>query len=157
MRCDRCGQETTSYTTSMFNLDTICMVCKEDERNAPGYEAASKAEALAVGAGNTNFPGVGLHKRDQDYINAAINFRLRSPFKVGMAVRAKIEIDRFPNFIVGEGATGTVKTLRHDLVQILLDEPPAGSEEWGGCLDYYPDNVPEHAQEYLDELEEVPA
>ena len=60
MRCERCGRESISSTCSMFNLDEICLDCKEAERHHPRYEEAVKAEAEAVRNGDYNFPGIGL-------------------------------------------------------------------------------------------------
>ena len=61
MKCDRCGKETDTTIMSMFNLDILCMECKEKERNFPGYEEAREAERRQVLAGNYNFKGVGLN------------------------------------------------------------------------------------------------
>jgi hypothetical protein len=44
---------------SKFNLDIICMDCKQKERNHPDYDRADKAECDAVRSGNYNFPGIG--------------------------------------------------------------------------------------------------
>ena len=53
---------------SIFNTDTICLPCADDEQEAPGYEAAQQAEDTAVREGNHNFPGVGLSKADRDFL-----------------------------------------------------------------------------------------
>ena len=59
--CDRCGKPLNGVRTmSMFNTETICMVCAEAERKRPDYAAARDAEAAAVRAGDFNFKGVGL-------------------------------------------------------------------------------------------------
>lgn len=56
--CDRCGCSTNGTTTmSMFNMDVICMDCKEEEKKDPEYEAASKAELEAVRKGVKNYQG----------------------------------------------------------------------------------------------------
>ena len=60
MRCDRCRGNATTSTMSRFNTQTICMPCERTEKAHPAYEAARKAEADAVRAGNYNFKGVGL-------------------------------------------------------------------------------------------------
>lgn len=58
--CHRCCAVTTVTTMSRFNTDTICMSCEEDERLAPGYREACRAESDAVRSGDYNFPGIGL-------------------------------------------------------------------------------------------------
>jgi hypothetical protein len=58
--CDRCGRETRANIMSIFNLDVICMACKDRERLHPEYEAALAAEVAQVRRGNYNFEGVGL-------------------------------------------------------------------------------------------------
>ncbi len=56
--CDRCGKPTGGHTImSMFNNDVICMNCKEEEKNDPEYEAASKAEREELTKGNRNYKG----------------------------------------------------------------------------------------------------
>lgn len=56
--CDRCkGPTNNTTTTSMFNMDVICMNCKEEEKKDPEYEAASKAELEAIRKGVKNYPG----------------------------------------------------------------------------------------------------
>ena len=66
--CPRCGGNMNASTMSKFNQQTICMACKADERLAPGYAAADKAECDAVRAGDRNFPGVGLSAEDQEFL-----------------------------------------------------------------------------------------
>ena len=59
--CDRCGGSLAEgRIMSMFNEQTICMKCKDEERKRPDYEAAHAAEVAAVRAGDFNFKGVGL-------------------------------------------------------------------------------------------------
>ncbi len=59
--CLRCGADLskTGSIMSKFNQDTICLDCKERERNHPAYPAADAAEIAAVERGEMNFPGVG--------------------------------------------------------------------------------------------------
>lgn len=64
--CDRCGKTPLgTYTTSMFDTDTICMECKEDEKRLPSYAGACRDEALACKDGNYNYPGIGLTAGDR--------------------------------------------------------------------------------------------
>ena len=58
-RCDRCFGDATVSTMSIFNTDTICMPCKEKEKQHPLYAKAREAELAAVRSGNLNFPGIG--------------------------------------------------------------------------------------------------
>lgn len=60
MTCERCGEESLSFTTSMFNTERICLGCAATERAHPAYEDARRIESEAVLAGDFNFPGVGL-------------------------------------------------------------------------------------------------
>ena len=60
MKCDRCGNDTSAFTTSYFNTDTICMDCCEIERAHPQFEHAREVELQAVQNGDYNFPGIGL-------------------------------------------------------------------------------------------------
>lgn len=59
MICHRCGKETLSHITSMFNMDDLCMNCKAEEEQHPDYEEAKRIELAAVKRGDFNFPGVG--------------------------------------------------------------------------------------------------
>lgn len=44
----------------MFNLQMICMTCKDLEKEHPDYDAAAQAELEAVESGDYNYTGVGL-------------------------------------------------------------------------------------------------
>lgn len=154
-KCDRCGGDANPHIMSKFNREELCLTCKDDEESAPGYEAASAAERVALKHGNPNFSGIGLSLRDREFLTNALNFRLKSPFKVGQQVKLSQEVERYPHFLIPVGATGKVKTLRHDLVEVKMDEPVDGMQEWDGCLQWYPENVPEHQEEYLKDLEAV--
>jgi RecJ-like exonuclease len=57
-KCDRCGGDVNISTMSIFNQDTICMPCKEEEKKDPDYELARQAEAEEVKKGNYNYPGL---------------------------------------------------------------------------------------------------
>lgn len=59
-KCERCSKDTNVTTCSMFNIQTICMACKEKEAEHPEYEVAREAESRAVRRGDYNFRGVGL-------------------------------------------------------------------------------------------------
>ena len=58
--CDRCHQETYATIMSMFNTQTICMPCKNEERTKPEYNAAHEADIAQIKQGNYNYEGVGL-------------------------------------------------------------------------------------------------
>lgn len=66
--CDRCNQPSVATIMSKFNTDTICLSCKEDERQAPGYAEACRAETAAVRSGDYNFPGIGLSSADANFL-----------------------------------------------------------------------------------------
>jgi hypothetical protein len=59
MKCQRCGKEAKAHTMSMFNLQTICLPCKDIEKKHPKYEKACEAELEAIRGGNYNFNGIG--------------------------------------------------------------------------------------------------
>jgi hypothetical protein len=57
-KCDRCHKPTGGTTImSIFNLDVICMSCKEEEKQDPEYEAAVEMERQSVTSGDMNFRG----------------------------------------------------------------------------------------------------
>jgi hypothetical protein len=56
--CDRCHGRTDGVTTtSKFNLDTICMSCKDDEKKDPEYDASCQLDNEEIRKGNYNFEG----------------------------------------------------------------------------------------------------
>ena len=59
MECQRCGTETNSHTMSMFNMQDICLTCKEEERKHPKYDEARQRELEEIKRGNYNFEGIG--------------------------------------------------------------------------------------------------
>lgn len=70
-KCDRCGVSFAAgmvHTMSRFNEDEICLLCQDDETQAPGYQAAYDAELASVKKGDRNFPGVGLSPEDQAFL-----------------------------------------------------------------------------------------
>jgi hypothetical protein len=73
--CSRCNAELRSSIMSKFNDEIICLDCKADEREAPGYKAASEAEIEAVRSGNRNFPGVGLSSQDRQFLGERLRKR----------------------------------------------------------------------------------
>jgi hypothetical protein len=50
----------------------------------------------------------------------------------------KHAVDRFPHALVEQGAEGTVITYTPNLVQLQLDDPYPGLDEWDNCLHWYP-------------------
>jgi hypothetical protein len=58
--CDRCNQPTVVRIMSMFNLDMICMDCKDKEKKHPRYFEAELADRKAARRGNRQFEGIGL-------------------------------------------------------------------------------------------------
>ena len=59
MKCQRCGNEVKEHTMSMFNVQTICIPCKNIEKKHPKYEEACKTDLEYIRAGDYNFPGIG--------------------------------------------------------------------------------------------------
>jgi hypothetical protein len=60
MKCDRCGETISAFSTSWFNTDTICMACSEIEKAHPDFAFAKRVEEEMVKRGEYNFSGVGL-------------------------------------------------------------------------------------------------
>lgn len=58
--CDRCGKTGDAMIKSYFNMDDLCMDCKDKEKAHPRYQEAVDAECEAVQRGDLNFPGIGL-------------------------------------------------------------------------------------------------
>jgi hypothetical protein len=57
--CPRCGESTNNQTTmSVFNTDTICITCKDKEKEDPDYQLAVDTETEEVRKGNYNYPGI---------------------------------------------------------------------------------------------------
>ena len=58
--CDRCGGTLDGgRTVSMFNMDCICMSCKDEEKKHPDYHKAVGRDHEAIANGNYNFSGIG--------------------------------------------------------------------------------------------------
>ena len=59
--CDRCGASLSEKgrIMSMFNMDCICLDCKEAETKRPDYELARETESKECLKGNYNFRGIG--------------------------------------------------------------------------------------------------
>ena len=62
MKCERCGQDSRVTSMSIFNIDVICIPCKQIEEKHPMYEEARDAEMKAVLRGNMNYRGIGKPK-----------------------------------------------------------------------------------------------
>lgn len=59
--CDRCGQNNNNTTiTSKFNMERICMTCKDEEKLHVDYKKADEAEIAECLKGNLNYEGIGL-------------------------------------------------------------------------------------------------
>lgn len=58
--CDRCFKPFNGVRTmSMYNTDTICMKCKQKEKEREDYSKAVDADNAEIKKGNYNFPGIG--------------------------------------------------------------------------------------------------
>ena len=57
--CQRCGEETNTFTMSWFTTESICMDCSDEENNHPDIKVAKAVESAHVKAGNYNYPGIG--------------------------------------------------------------------------------------------------
>jgi hypothetical protein len=69
-RCVRCDSEARAFTMSIFNRDWICLACRDDESDAPGFEGAARAEIEAVRRGVFNYPGMGLSEEDKAFLKS---------------------------------------------------------------------------------------
>ena len=58
-RCDRCGGSLKEgRIMSMYNLECLCMSCKEKEKKQSDYHEAVKAEQVEIKKGNFNYRGI---------------------------------------------------------------------------------------------------
>ncbi len=57
--------------------------------------------------------------------------------EVGKRVRLKNRVDRFPEFSVPAGVTGTINEVTEGLVSVKLDTPIPGAEDFDNCLHFY--------------------
>jgi len=60
MLCGRCGLDVNVFTYSYFNIDSICMDCKELEEKHKDYSLAISKEVEEVKKGNYNYEGIGI-------------------------------------------------------------------------------------------------
>lgn len=58
----------------------------------------------------------------------------------GVRVRLTRTADRYPNFEIAAGATGTIDQATDDLISMKIDAPVAGAEQWDNCLQWSPRN-----------------
>jgi hypothetical protein len=59
-KCDRCGAGNCPLILSMFNLDMLCLDCKQKEEKHPDYQKACDAEREQVRLGTAGtFVGIG--------------------------------------------------------------------------------------------------
>ena len=57
--CDRCGGSLDEgRILSMFNQQTLCLLCKEKERKRPDYAQAVEADHEQIRKGNFNYKGI---------------------------------------------------------------------------------------------------
>lgn len=57
--------------------------------------------------------------------------------EVGQRVRLKHRVDRFPEFTVAGGATGTINEVTDSLVSVKMDELIDGAKDFDNCLHFY--------------------
>lgn len=57
--------------------------------------------------------------------------------EMGKRVRLKHRVDRFPEFSVPAGVTGTINEVTDGLVSVKLDTPIPGAEDFDNCLHFY--------------------
>jgi len=57
--CDRCGGSLSKgRILSMYNLDCLCLDCKEKEKLRSDYREAVEAEHEEIKKGNFNYKGI---------------------------------------------------------------------------------------------------
>jgi hypothetical protein len=61
--CERCGEYLDVRTMSMFNIDVICMACKDKEMQREDYRKAVEADHAEIKRGNYNFKGIGYNNK----------------------------------------------------------------------------------------------
>jgi len=61
-KCQRCREDASYTTMSIFNTDMICIECEKIERAHPDFPEARRIELEELAKKNYNFPGVGLPK-----------------------------------------------------------------------------------------------
>jgi len=59
-KCQRCFEETSVTSMSIFNTQMCCMDCLDLEKKHPQYSIAETLEIAAVKKGDYNFQGIGL-------------------------------------------------------------------------------------------------
>jgi hypothetical protein len=57
--------------------------------------------------------------------------------EVGRRVRLKQRVERYPEFSVPRGSTGTIVEVTDALVSVKIDSPVVGAEGWDNCLHFY--------------------
>lgn len=60
---------------------------------------------------------------------------------VGSRGRLLRSVDRFPHFVAGAGATGTVTEATESLIALRMDEPLPGAEEWDNEVCWTSDDI----------------
>ena len=58
--CDRCREDASCRSMSMFNTDMCCYKCLNIEKAHPDYKKARDVELEQLQQKNYNFPGIGL-------------------------------------------------------------------------------------------------
>jgi len=64
--CQRCWNEASVHTMSIFDVSLICMDCADREQKHEKYLAAQRAEREAIKRGDMNFPGIGYEEPDNE-------------------------------------------------------------------------------------------
>lgn len=67
--CDRCGEKTSSFRVSFFNLDECCFKCIGLEQKHPDYKKAKEIEYQELLKKNYNFKGIGLPENYNSWCN----------------------------------------------------------------------------------------
>lgn len=62
------------------------------------------------------------------------------PF-IGLRVRLRRDVGRYPHFNAMAGRTGTVDAIEEDSLTVRMDEPLPGAEEWDNCIQWFDQTV----------------
>ena len=73
--CENCGEEIGIKRLEARPVAELCIDCKSDEIEAPGYRAADEAVIAACRAGNFHFAGVGLSEADRAFLRGRLGAR----------------------------------------------------------------------------------
>lgn len=134
-----------------YNIDKIT----EDALDAFWAVVAKNVPDATTG----DFPPdatISMEREMRNLIEMWMRYNCRPPLPtVGQRVKLVRGVDRLPDFYAEKELTGTVQSVREEMIIVKMDAPLAGSEQWDNCIEWTDNDLTNPVLEFWLDVESL--